>query len=888
MAFCSLLLYNLMKQCDYVNHVCLVLQHLLEKSLQIIAEKYEFHSPLITFVGYILVSETLSFLKNKLSSAPILTQADPEKPFDVEVDASDSAVVSMLSSFSVSDNRADYKNLSSLKDSKCLNPRHTRGSLFLHCFTFPVSFRTGTKNQTSCALSRQYSLDSDFLCTRTHPTSLLEVQIIYGLPVIFNMEDYISNLRNFSKLDFQSKQEIILKGRLTANLRILQTTGQKNRSFQAEWYRRKDWLCGCPARNRLFCFSCLLFSTSNNVWTAIGDSDLKNLQRSLIKHEQSTTHIQSQIAFKTFGMSRIDLALDEQRRLNISIHNAKVRENREILKDLINATCFLAKQQLAFRGNDESAGSANRGNYVELLHAFVEKDDRLARHLETSTVFSGLSNRIQNDLIEAVGDVIRNDIKKEIGAAPFVAVEVDETTDVTNHAQISVILRYVATSEAGCEVNEAFLGFDDVSEDRRAPAIAKYVLGVLEKYDCTDKLVTQTYDGAAVMASELNGVQAKVKEKVPEAIFTHCYAHKLNLVLMHSAKCMPECRTFFKTAEGLASFFSKSTKRIHLLDDVVKRRLPRAPTQWSSNSRLHQNDLRTLFHIIMENADNSDNDTLMMAAGYDRWLSKASTCFLLTMYEDIFNETDALFRVLQNKVMDIEYCRARIRDTVAALERMRLTFDSFCDRFEQKCSALGLTESGDRQSARCERKRLFCNILDDVNCQMKARFDHFGELAFLGLVDCAKFSEMSQHFDDTKLQSLTKYAKFFDFVKLKADLVGLYGSETVRDECKSAGQLLNFLAQKDLIPTVPEAAKLLQLVLTVPATTASVERSFSALKRLKTYSRNRTDQARLSSLGVFSIETERLSKLKKDKEDFYNQVIDSFLQEERRMDFIYK
>ena len=56
-----------------------------------------------------------------------------------------------------------------------------------------------------------------------------------------------------------------------------------------------------------------------------------------------------------------------------------MKENREILKDLINATCFLAKQELAFRGNDERATSSNRGNYVELVHAFAEKDDRLAR-----------------------------------------------------------------------------------------------------------------------------------------------------------------------------------------------------------------------------------------------------------------------------------------------------------------------------------------------------------------------------------------------------------------------------------------------------------------------------------------------------------------------------
>jgi len=105
------------------------------------------------------------------------------------------------------------------------------------------------------------------------------------------------------------------------------------------------------------------------------------------------------------------------------------------LKDLINVNCFLAKQQLAFCSNDETSISSNRGNYVELLHTLAAKDEKLARHLETSTVFSGFSNIIQNDLIAAIGDVVRYDVK-EINAAAFVAAEVD----VTNKAQISVIM----------------------------------------------------------------------------------------------------------------------------------------------------------------------------------------------------------------------------------------------------------------------------------------------------------------------------------------------------------------------------------------------------------------------------------------------------------------
>ena len=54
-------------------------------------------------------------------------------------------------------------------------------------------------------------------------------------------------------------------------------------------------------------------------------------------------------------------------------------------------------------------------------------------------MFSGFSNIIQNDLIAAIYDVARYDIK-EISASPFVAAEVDESTDVTNKAQISIIM----------------------------------------------------------------------------------------------------------------------------------------------------------------------------------------------------------------------------------------------------------------------------------------------------------------------------------------------------------------------------------------------------------------------------------------------------------------
>lgn len=73
-------------------------------------------------------------------------------------------------------------------------------------------------------------------------------------------------------------------------------------------------------------------------------------------------------------------------------------------------------------------------------------------------------------------------------------------------------------------------------------------------------------------------------------------------------------------------------------------------------------------------------------------------------------------------------------------------------------------------------------------------------------------------------------------------LFGLYSSKTIWDECQSHGQIFRFLAQKNLIET---ETKLLMLVPTVVATTASVAWSFSALKGFKTYSRKCTDQGHL-------------------------------------------
>ena len=64
-----------------------------------------------------------------------------------------------------------------------------------------------------------------------------------------------------------------------------------------------------------------------------------------------------------FGQTRINVLLDNQKGIAITKHNEQVNHNREILKRLIRATCFVGVQEIPFRGHDESENSSNRGNF---------------------------------------------------------------------------------------------------------------------------------------------------------------------------------------------------------------------------------------------------------------------------------------------------------------------------------------------------------------------------------------------------------------------------------------------------------------------------------------------------------------------------------------------
>lgn len=278
------------------------------------------------------------------------------------------------------------------------------------------------------------------------------------------------------------------------------------------------------------------------VWSKMGFEDLANIDRAYKRHEKSNEHVNSCARLSCLGRVRVKHAINDGVRIQVSKHNEIVKQNRALLNHLIDVTSLLGRQELAFRGHGESSESANKGHYREFTETLTKYDSVLATHFQSSSVFYGMSHSIENDLISATSATVLDEIKDQVHTAPFFAWQVDESTDISGHAQLSVILRYVDTVG---QIQERFIGFYDVSGGQDAQSVFDVLNEHMQTYNYKDKLVGQTYDGAAVMASSLNGLQAKAKEVAPNAEFVHCYAHRLNLVLSQGAKCIPDSRGFF-------------------------------------------------------------------------------------------------------------------------------------------------------------------------------------------------------------------------------------------------------------------------------------------------------------------------------------------------------
>jgi hypothetical protein len=468
------------------------------------------------------------------------------------------------------------------------------------------------------------------------------------------------------------------------NIKQVSTKGEKayTRSFKNNWYHRKTWLAGCDVANALFCYPCLLFHPENNTadgtaWTIKGVTDMQHLSDKVKKHEKAKNHMDSCLKFSALGRVNIATQLDEGYRLAVLRHNDEVSKNRHILNRLIQCVKFCGIFELALRGRDETEGSANPGIFRGLVDFVAQLDEVFDEHLKTASVFKGTSKTIQNELLGCMLGVVKERIVEEVKAAKFVAIQADETTDVSTQTQLVLVLRYIDGKYA---VHERFFEFLPLTEST-ATSIANVILERLNSLfsdDEREKLIAQAYDGASVMRGEKAGVQQKVREHFKNAHYVHCYAHQLNLIMQQATSNISKVKVFFSELSGISSFFSRSPKRTSILDQVVARRLPRASaTRWNFNSRIvntvseNRADLIECFETIKTSFD---QPTVREASGFIRMLQDEDFVFFLSVFHNIMPHVDILYQQLQQKDIDAVLIQRALQRFTSSVQAIRYDY----------------------------------------------------------------------------------------------------------------------------------------------------------------------------------------------------------------------
>lgn len=712
---------------------------------------------------------------------------------------------------------------------------------------------------------------------------------------------YSLTKERFQQRTFAEKFQLILNGKPQpdlANLKAQHTERSKTyvRHFKSYTnYEKYIWLTGSKYLNKLFCWPCLLFSTDHNTcWTSTGFNSLNYLITACNKHQSSVNHIKAFTSLQTFIVThRIDHVLNLQKRGYDSTNNEEERENRAILKRLIDVVIFFGKQEYPFfRGHDESDISNNKGMYVELLHFLSDYDPILANYLKTSTtVFRGKSPSIQNDLIDSVGSVIYDQIKLEISETPFVAILLDETTGVANTSQLSTTVRYV-DKHGVCR--ERFLHLMDVnvSKDRSAEGRFKIAKEIITELGCSEKVVSDTFDGLAVMGEHSRGLQSLIKNEYPIATFVN--AHRLNTVLSQCTLHIKACQRFFITIQGLSPFFSCSKNTTKALQNFMDKKHPGvSPNRWNFTSRLvntvrdYRTQLIDFFLSIEEGPGDWTSDEVIKAVGFIRFLSKVETKFLLNVFNCIFLVSNKLSDILQCKSLDLFICTNKVNNFHDVLQKLRDSgFDKVWDESltsEEENVSIDSGMSSRNDIASSEKQtysQLFFEVLDTLMYQIKFRFESVSQIQFIKLLDSSSFLAFNKKFPEDLILNLKQiYSNHFDLARLKNELKVFYCLDELKN--KSVQELISFMKTNYLDVVYEQVYKLTQLVLTFPSTIASSEKGFSALKRIQDYLRSPQSRSRPSNLAIISIEKDLLLKMK-IQEQFYSNVTQNITKKVRR------
>jgi len=293
--------------------------------------------------------------------------------------------------------------------------------------------------------------------------------------------------------------------------------------------------------------------------------------------------------------------------------------------------------------------------------------------------------------------------------------------------------------------------------------------------------------------------------------------------------------------------------------------------------------LQVALEEITEHPHSWDDTTISQADGLLQYLESFRFCFLIVVFQKIFEQSTILYSILQNKTSDFSLGVEKIENFVLFLQTSR-DDAVFHELYASTEALVGSPVS--RSDKRQNYKQLYFEVIDATISMMQERFQDCRNFAFLDLVNPNLFSQWKDKVPTDLLSLLKlKYGPLFNMNMLESQLIFIYRDGDFYKE--SSAEVLDYIYSVHLETSLPEAVKLLKLNASIAISSASVERSFSCLRRVKTHLRGKMGQERLSSLCRIAIHKDILKEME-DMNILHSLVIDKFVQKPRRLNFHFK
>ncbi|KAF3849575.1 hypothetical protein F7725_019294, partial [Dissostichus mawsoni] len=406
-----------------------------------------------------------------------------------------------------------------------------------------------------------------------------------------------------------------------------------------------------------------------------------------------------------------------------------------------------------------------------------------------------------------------------------------------------------------------------------------------------ERLKGYCFDGASNMSGRFSGVQARLKEVCTDSLFVHCANHSLDLVLQEVGREVSLVAETLNFVQGIATVIRESSKRKELYvsmfgcDDVVNI-LAICPTRWCVRTIAMKRVCSSYTELqktlkILKDDKSVRGDARAKIGGLYKQSLKGRTLFGLLCCEALFEPCEAVAKNLQSNNASARgalECTHLLRERIVALRD-----DTVVQGIESKVSAADLKMPDARQHrasktparyrhttepeahAMSTWRQEFFEAVDLLTAELKRRFDQDGmKIAALRenvLIEAANSRGQQQTLE---LESLHLPQLISDVDRYRLDLqLKMLGDAIGDSPCHTVQDIATRVAK--LHPQArgifQDVEKLIKLCLCMPISVASSERSFSTLRRLKTWLRSNMTQKRLTHLTLMHVHSNILDNV---------------------------